>query len=648
MKEKWMSKTTFEIGSEVFHGNSRYIVIAVLDIQHVSARSAASGHTKKFNITELSSEPKDPDKPVDIIPARDLLTIPDDEWVQANNKALLLSQALQEEDEIDRVKRIEELGKKLGVSRATIYRNLRKYKDSQGNPLSLLRKKRNDSGRLPPEIEELMQQAINAYLNTLQPRVTDIYRNFELQAHQLNNSRKAKGEEPFKIPHINTLRTRLSKLTASEVASKRKGKKGRESHRPIIAKFPQPQKPLEVVQMDHTPLDLIIVDDDNRMDIGRPTVTMAIDVFSRMVTGFYISLEKPNTLLTGACLTHSILDKKQWLMDHGVEGEWPIFGLMDTLHTDNGKEFHGKSLKRACEIYKINMVKRPAGTPRYGGHIERLFKTLNDGGIHSLPGTTKSNIQDKGEYRSDKKAVMTLFEFETWLTELIVNVYHRTKHSDLGMTPLEKYRQGVMGDGKTPGSGLPTKVDDPIKLKIDFLPYEERSVQKYGIQIFGIDYFHDVLRKWIKQPDRTRKGAQKFIVRYDPRDLSSVFFYDPDMESYVVVPYRDTSHPPISLWELRELKRKAKEANPAKPADEESIFEARARMNKLTEQAQKETKHVRRMKQKEAIRAKESIPSITSQLSEEQGKNSIVIPSLVPDDDDEDFEDIQPFEDIDQ
>ncbi len=566
-----MSEIKLEIGSEVFNGNSSYRIIGVLDLEHISARSLGSGSVKKFHISELSLLPNNPEKPIEIIPARDLTTIPDEAWIKAHNKALLFNQILQIDDVELRRPRLREVAKELGISEPTAYKQLQKYKNSNGDPLTLLRKPRDESGRFDDEIESLIQNAITSYLNVIRPKVTHVYTDLKDNITTLNKERASVGAEPLKIPHINTLRHRISLLSASEVATQRDGKKGKENHRPIIAKFPKPQKPLEVVQIDHTPLDLVIVDDENRLDIGRPTITLAIDVYSRMVTGFYISLEKPNTLLTGTCLTHSILDKKQWLLDHGIKGEWPVYGLMDIIHTDNGKEFHSHSLKRACELYKINMVKRPSRTPRYGGHIERVFKTFNDKGIHTLPGTTKSSVQGRGEYQSEKKAVFTLFEFETWFTEFIVNVYHRQVHTDLGMTPLEKYTKGILGDENNPGRGLPPKIDNPIKLKIDFLPYQERSVQKYGVQLFGIDYYHDALRKWIKQPDKNRKSVKKFIVRYDPRDISVIFFYDPEMEAYQVVPYRDSSHPPISIWELKELKRKAKELNPTKPVDEDAV-----------------------------------------------------------------------------
>ena len=52
--------------------------------------------------------------------------------------------------------------------------------------------------------------------------------------------------------------------------------------------FDSAQRPLDLVQIDHTKLDIIVVDDEQRLPIGRPWITLAIDVYSRMVTGFYI------------------------------------------------------------------------------------------------------------------------------------------------------------------------------------------------------------------------------------------------------------------------------------------------------------------------------------------------------------------------
>lgn len=631
-----MQAVKLNIGEEVFNDNSRYRITAILDMEHVCVRSSFTGKADKFHISELTSSPINEDN-LEIIPSLELMNIPDDEWIKVHNKAGIFNNILQTEYEYRRF-RIKEAAKELEISEPTLYKQLQKYKASNGDPTSLLRKKRVDKGRFEDEVEKILQLCINQYLSTDKLKVSDIHRNLKIQIYEYN---KLNGTS-FATPHINTLRYRISQLTAAEIGSTRLGKKGQESYRPIIGKFPEVIKPLEIVQIDHTPLDVMIVDDVNRLAIGRPTITLAIDVFSRMVTGFYISLEKPNTLLTGCCITHSVLDKKKWLTDHKIDGQWPVYGLIDTIHTDNGKEFHAKALKRACEKYHINLTKRPVGTPRYGGHIERLFKTFNDAGIHALPGTTKSNIVDKGEYNSEKKAVLTLFELETWFTELVVNVYHHTIHSELGMTPFEKYQEGILGSDTTLGRGLPPRIENELQLKIDFLPHEERSVQKYGIRVFGILYYHDLLRKWIRQPDKTRKESKKFIVKYDPRDLSSIFFYDPDMKAYITVPYRNLSRPTISLWELNEIKKKLGDAGSSKEINEEDIFEARIKMARIVENASKETKKIRRLKQKESIRMKDSIPQLAKKTKSLEEENFAEVNDI-----DTDF-DIKPFEDVEE
>jgi len=51
-----------------------------------------------------------------------------------------------------------------------------------------------------------------------------------------------------------------------------------------------------VVQIDHTLVDVVVVDELERLPLRRPWLTLAIDVASRMVNGFYVSLERPSIL----------------------------------------------------------------------------------------------------------------------------------------------------------------------------------------------------------------------------------------------------------------------------------------------------------------------------------------------------------------
>jgi hypothetical protein len=38
-------------------------------------------------------------------------------------------------------------------------------------------------------------------------------------------------------------------------------------------------------------------------------------------------------------LTHAVLPKDLWLADSQVAVPWPVFGIPDALHVDNGAEF---------------------------------------------------------------------------------------------------------------------------------------------------------------------------------------------------------------------------------------------------------------------------------------------------------------------
>jgi putative transposase len=55
--------------------------------------------------------------------------------------------------------------------------------------------------------------------------------------------------------------------------------------------------------------DVIVVDERDRLAIGRPWITLAIDVYSRCVLGFYASLDAPSVTSIGMCLTQGCIPK---------------------------------------------------------------------------------------------------------------------------------------------------------------------------------------------------------------------------------------------------------------------------------------------------------------------------------------------------
>lgn len=143
-------------------------------------------------------------------------------------------------------------------------------------------------------------------------------------------------------------------------------------------------------------IDLIIVDDRDRQPIGRPYLTVAIDVYSRCLLGMVVTLEAPSSVSVGLCIAHMACDKRPWLETLGVDAVWPMSGKPRALFLDNASEFKSEALRRGCEQHGIKLSYRPPGHPHYGGIVERIIGTAMQR-VHELPGTTFSNPGQRGD-----------------------------------------------------------------------------------------------------------------------------------------------------------------------------------------------------------------------------------------------------------
>lgn len=618
-------------GVLVSHGDKVYRISEILDFDSLIAVEVESGRSRPLRIGELKPY-SDSNIEIQAASAIDIDEIGDEDWKTAEKRYAIIKPLL--EGNCGR-RQIEERAKECGHDPSTVYRWLNRYR-SMGVVAALMPQKRGwqaGKGRISKHTETVIQEAIkDTYLTPQRPSVQKVIIEVKRRCSQ-------RGVD---MPHANTVRNRILALSEKQVLSGRGFKeKAKNKFLPAAGQFPNADYPLSVVQIDHTPVDIILVDDKYRKPIGRPWITVAIDVFSRMVAGYYLSFDPPSGTSVAMCVAHAMLPKDEWLALHGVEAKWDVWGVMDKIHVDNGADFRADNFRQSCLMHNIMLEFRPVKVPRYGGHIERLLGTFARE-IHELPGTTFSSIRDREGYDSEKHAVMTKTEFEEWFVNLVCNVYHCRKHEGIGMPPAKKWEIGIFGNSEVAGRGLPPRPANRHSLLLDFLPSFRRSVQRYGVSIDGLNYYADVLRPWINviDPDNP-KSKREFVFRRDPRDISSIWFYDPDDRQYYNIPFANQALPAMSVWEYQQARKAARDAG-MEAVNEHQIMQALTELREKVETSAEKTKKARRQSQRRREHVK--MTSADHPLSpntvqpKEQPSASAGLKDLL--------DDVKPFEDI--
>jgi putative transposase len=583
-------------GALVRHVDGMFRISEVLDFSTVVATEVETGRTRVLRVGELLAAESDPPALSNV----DIDAIAEDDWRVAQTRYSAIKPLL--DTAAPTRQAVKDRAAEVGVDTATLYRWLSRYRavDAIVGLIPFKRGWKKGNYRIGEAGEAVVRQVISDfYLKPERPNVQKTVRQVHLicDANHIERvSATAVRERIARIPEYE----RLKRRGQAELA--------RNKFLPVPGKFPGADYPLAVVQIDHTRVDVILVDDVHRKPIDRPWITVAIDVFSRMTVGYYLSFDAPSTTSVAMCLSHAILPKEEWLLLHGVEGSWPVWGRPHKVHVDNGPDFRSHSLRQSCQMHPMDLEFRPVKQPRFGGHIERYQGTLLRE-IHDIPGTTFSSIANRGEYDSEKHAVMTKDEFERQLLKLICNEYHLRKHSALGMPPLRMWELGIFGGAGIKGIGMPPRPVDRLTVVLDFLPSYSRTVQPDGVSLEGCRYYAEALRPWIGAKDPKTGKARAHIFRRDPRDISSIWFYDPDLKQYFKVPLADQSIPSFSIWEHR-LAKAALEKAGHDPSDERAVYRSISERRALIEESAERTKRARRAAQRQREHAKAKTPAI--------------------------------------
>ena len=248
-----------------------------------------------------------------------LMDLDDPRWPEAERRDALLRRLLKASGWKVTREVVEAARLDLGIPRSTLFRLVGRFRRTKRATSLLPRSTGTPEGakRLDPRVEVLIAKQIERFwLKKERPTIKALI-------ERVHDACRVEGLCP---PNRRTVQRRVDEIEPQHASS------GRGEGERTAATTPSPgayaaDRPNEVWQIDHTLVDVIVVDEERRQPIGRPALTIAIDVCTRMVAGFYLSLDPPSISSVGLCLLHAAYDKTAWLAERGIELSWPVAGL---------------------------------------------------------------------------------------------------------------------------------------------------------------------------------------------------------------------------------------------------------------------------------------------------------------------------------
>ena len=393
--------------------------------------------------------------------------------------------------------------------------------------------------RLAPEVGALVDSVIrDHYAKPEQVTIKDLVYLVAAAIDEENQRRPA--DERLPMPAESTVNRRVDALDLQARFAVKHSPRVTEREFTQCGKTEYPTKPLERVEMDHTPIDLIVVDDHDFLPLGRLNLTNALDGATRYPLGYYLGFEPPSYYTVMECLYHAIWLKPDCRERFSTEHAWLAYGIPSLLVVDNGKEFIGQDLSDACLQLGIPLENAPLRTPEFKAAIERHFGTCN-GLFHALPGTTFSNLFQRGDYDSAQQACITSSELEKTLHIFLLDIYAERFHKGLQGIPARRWDAAVQ-EGFSPR--LPASAQE---LSILLGRVTHRTIHRYGIEFENLRY---------NSPDlaalRHRLAGAPVKLKYHPGDLSKLYAYDPFNQVYHTIPALDAEYTAnLSLWKHR-------------------------------------------------------------------------------------------------
>ncbi|MFC0414162.1 Mu transposase C-terminal domain-containing protein [Cytobacillus solani] len=456
--------------------------------------------------------------------------------------------------------------------------------------------------RISKEKQEILDGAINHYLENyiyegLDYTYEDIFSECALRIDEENLNKEAHE----KLTYVSRSKVRRRFMELVDIYKMDLPKKGT-----VLAKLKRDgtkkeviaTRPLQRVEIDWTPVDLMLVDPAD-LKAKRPNLIYAVDKCTGMPMGFFVTFKPVDSSALKQCLIHIIMPKI-YLKDlyPFVEKEWIAHAIPHTIVVDNASVNDSYEFEEGCYqvgVKEVQFCKIDAGYQK--GTIERAFRRLNTTYIHNQKGTTFSNFIEKGRYDAQKNACITIQGFIYMAHLAMVDIVANSYDTRRGNSPHNLWVQGIE---KNPHLMLqiPRSIES---LKILLMSGSElRKIHQQGVVIENEYYYSPELMELKNLFEKLNREDEKVRVRYDTSDMRKVYVYDPINNKYIKAEFTGLKRKkinidlPVPLIALElDSKRKIEIKKSFSPSDRAKV---KRKMKLIQERDEKQIKKWKRNK----------------------------------------------------
>lgn len=447
--------------------------------------------------------------------------------------------------------------------------------------------------RLPPATVMLLQKAAIRYWSTPRISIEDAY---AWMAKWVIRVERWRAREPQRWPEAlrpscETLRTQIRRLECYQTYAAKFG------DRKAAARFKPTGRGLSAARflqlgcMDHTLLDgIAVIDLEHMLPVGRPWLTVLIDVRTRCVVSFVLSFEPPSLYLATECIKRANRPKLHML---SRAPKFPvlayIFGRFDEVVVDNGWELAGISFEDAMADVGTSVRWAPIASPTYKAIVERFFGILNHILNTKLPGGVLNPglLREMG-YDPAKDAVLTIAEIEDLIWEAL-EYYHIELHTGVGRPPASLWQQDMEA------FGIDVIGDDRQLDRMAGALKKGCTLTRSGVELFGLKFhdpgatgglLEDLIGTTAVRGRRKGSATVKVKVKHNPASLAEIHVWNQLRNCYVTLPCTDERYTTgISLWHHQQLKAWAKATGLAFSTENDRLLARAKLMERIREAA---------------------------------------------------------------